>query len=465
MIEGAAANILDFGADPTGVADSSAAIQAALNSGNTAIYLPNGTFNILTTLNVPMGVSIFGSGAKSILSPKTVNCFLLLASDYIGNVQFSNFTVLGDTPTQFAFKYETLAVGNRVTGVLFQNLTLGNILPGYFNGLWYGTFRSCTFYNCYAGIQFVGQNVKCLIDDCRIIAGGSGVGDSVGVLITGAPNPIVTGTYKRGEDIQITNTLIFGFDVAIDATDVMYFAVTRSDLDYVQKIGVKITQADATCNVIGNWIATDAATTTPFRAVSFEALGALRQSQAKVAENVCIGIGGALQSEGVYVGGNQSGVVIDSNELRGYTYGVSLNGGIKSRVTNNTFVSSVTYDVFMFSTQNNYFAGNNFSGSVYRNPTQTGPNQYGENNGYLTKASGLIPVGAGALTATVTLASLGLPSGDPVISRVTYAVVCMPGVDRGAIFGSCDGTNVTFAAKTAFGPASSLPFTVQAIDD
>ena len=458
-------SVKDFGAVGDDTVDDSVAIQAALNSGATGIYVPNGTYKLLSTLNVPEGVSIFGSGANAIFKPRTVNCFLLQASSYIGNVQFSNFTVLGDTANQYAFKYESLAAGNRVTGVLFQNLTTGNIKPGYFNGLWHSTFRSCTFYGCYTGIQFVGQNVKCLIDDCRILKGGTGVGDSTGVYINGAISPIVTGSYKRGEDIQIRNTLIFGFDIAVDAVDVMYFAVTRSDLDYVQKVGVQITQADATCNVIGNWIAIDAATTSPFQGVSFVALGSPRTSQAKVAENVCIGIAGALQSEGVYVGGNQLGVVVDSNELRGFKYGVSLNGGAKARVVNNTFVNSVTYDVFMFATVGNYFAGNNFSGSVYRNPTQVGPNQYGENLGYLTRASGSIPVGSGQITATVSLVSLGLPSGNPTTSRVTYAVSCMPDVDRGAINAACDGTNVTFTAATPYGPASSLAFTVQAIDN
>lgn len=464
MVDGAPVNVLDFGAVGDGVADDSAAFQAALDSGASSVYIPNGEYAIFTTLNVPMGVSITGSGAECVLRPKTVNCFLFLASDYIGNVKLSNFTVLGDTATQFAFKYETLATGNRITGILFENITTGNLLPGYFNGLWYGTFRSCTFYNCYTGLQFAGQNIKCLVDDCRIIKGGTGTGDSTGVVITGAISPIVTGSYVRGEDIQVQNTLIYGFDVAINAVDVMYFAAISCDLDYVQKIGVKITQADSTCNVKNNWIAIDSSTANAFRGVSFENLGAVRESQAAVANNVMIGIGGVLQSEGVYIGSNQSGVVVDGNELRGFQYGVSVNGGVKSRIVNNTFNNSVQFDVYMYTTSGNYIAGNNFESSIYRHPTQIGPNQYGENIGYLTRASGFIPVGAGQLTATATLASLGLPTGNTTTSRVGYMMTLMPDLDRGAIYGTCDGTNVSFTAKTAYGPASTLAFTVQAID-
>jgi hypothetical protein len=52
MIEGAPINILDFGADPTGVADSTVAIQAAFNSTNQKIVFPNGTYKISASLEL-----------------------------------------------------------------------------------------------------------------------------------------------------------------------------------------------------------------------------------------------------------------------------------------------------------------------------------------------------------------------------------------------------------------------------
>jgi len=50
MINGASLNVLDFGADPTGATDSTAAIQAAINQAGTSngglIYVPEGTYLI-----------------------------------------------------------------------------------------------------------------------------------------------------------------------------------------------------------------------------------------------------------------------------------------------------------------------------------------------------------------------------------------------------------------------------------
>ena len=52
MITGAPVNALDYGADPTGVANSTAAIQAALNASSN-VYLPPGTYRIETSLSIP----------------------------------------------------------------------------------------------------------------------------------------------------------------------------------------------------------------------------------------------------------------------------------------------------------------------------------------------------------------------------------------------------------------------------
>lgn len=70
MISGAPFNVLDYGADPTGVADSAAAIQAAISAaavgvgGSTGatVYFPTGTYAIGTTLLLPNRVALVGSG-------------------------------------------------------------------------------------------------------------------------------------------------------------------------------------------------------------------------------------------------------------------------------------------------------------------------------------------------------------------------------------------------------------------
>jgi len=52
MITGAPVNVLDYGADPTGVADSQPAIQAAIDAGATDIVIPAGTYRINSSITI-----------------------------------------------------------------------------------------------------------------------------------------------------------------------------------------------------------------------------------------------------------------------------------------------------------------------------------------------------------------------------------------------------------------------------
>lgn len=63
MIDGAAANVLDYGADPTGSNDSTTAIQAAITN-NSAVYVPAGTYRISSALQIRKNnFSLFGAGS------------------------------------------------------------------------------------------------------------------------------------------------------------------------------------------------------------------------------------------------------------------------------------------------------------------------------------------------------------------------------------------------------------------
>jgi len=64
MIQGASVNVLDFGADPTGTTDSTAAIQAAIDSLTAGIVnIPVGTYKTVATINMKNGVSLIGFGS------------------------------------------------------------------------------------------------------------------------------------------------------------------------------------------------------------------------------------------------------------------------------------------------------------------------------------------------------------------------------------------------------------------
>lgn len=69
MIDGAEFNVLDFGADPTGVADSTDAFRSAIGAygDKRSIYVPTGTYKITGQLWLGISKTIFGDGRGATL--------------------------------------------------------------------------------------------------------------------------------------------------------------------------------------------------------------------------------------------------------------------------------------------------------------------------------------------------------------------------------------------------------------
>jgi hypothetical protein len=66
MIAGAPANVLDFGADLTGVADSTAAINAALAASN-IVYMPPGIYRTTSSINVSANQQLYGASGGTVI--------------------------------------------------------------------------------------------------------------------------------------------------------------------------------------------------------------------------------------------------------------------------------------------------------------------------------------------------------------------------------------------------------------
>ncbi len=98
MIDAKIANVVDFGADPTGVADSTAAIQAALNA-ELNVYIPPSTsvaFKITAPLTIRNGTTIYMDGARI---TSTVAGIFRLPSGGRSTIYAANAVLQTDTTT------------------------------------------------------------------------------------------------------------------------------------------------------------------------------------------------------------------------------------------------------------------------------------------------------------------------------------------------------------------------------
>jgi hypothetical protein len=187
MISGAVANVLDFGADPTGTADSTASIQAAIDSfGNTpantagSIYLPQGTYKVSSeiVLNGQSGFGIFGDGKflttvfASNWTDNTKSIFRFVNGAYCFVKEISLNAQSSGTQVKSAIEVQVSApITPTPQGMTFENVYIDGVQSnGFFAGIRFfadvgqdnnnerGLFYNCDFRLCENGISIENYN-------------------------------------------------------------------------------------------------------------------------------------------------------------------------------------------------------------------------------------------------------------------------------------------------------------------
>lgn len=156
MITGAPANVIDFGADPSGVSDSTTAIQAAINSLTSGLVLfPGGTYTVSDKLVLKSNVSLTGNGATlTYTTPyEDDQGFLTDNNVAVENVNIEGLVFDGNgtwTSTSFANPYgggNSVGFTNGQRGIRLDNASTKNIVVknNVFTGLEQGFYSvACT---------------------------------------------------------------------------------------------------------------------------------------------------------------------------------------------------------------------------------------------------------------------------------------------------------------------------------
>jgi hypothetical protein len=118
-------SIVDYGADPTGVANSSGAIQAALQSGAQSVYVPPGTYSMTTniSLSISTNVTFYGLGTI-IYTGTTGNTNPLIAIETGNNtLTIDGLSFDGDNKIAAGIRIQNTAVPSSNT---LPNCTISN---------------------------------------------------------------------------------------------------------------------------------------------------------------------------------------------------------------------------------------------------------------------------------------------------------------------------------------------------
>jgi hypothetical protein len=149
-------SVKDFGAVGDGVADDTAAIQAAINSGAKSVVFPAGVYSTSSQLTLAANQSLQGDGAEvtSIIAKASTDFQYVAYHTGGANIKISGITFDANQAnratvlTTTAIPLLLVSVTNcRVSECTFQNAVGTSSVPGFGMAIG-GTSSRCTIHNC-----------------------------------------------------------------------------------------------------------------------------------------------------------------------------------------------------------------------------------------------------------------------------------------------------------------------------
>lgn len=396
-------DVRQTGALGDGTTDDTTAFQEALDfveaSGGGMVTVPTGEYHITAPLQLPPRVAMRGTGPASILRVTGCNGLIINASDEIGPRGISDFALQGRGCENFTAIVIDVEDSRRAQGLVFERLYLSFFGTGLRSrGLWHSTFRTITMNQIWGGGVFSGRNVKILIDDCRLTHASllRGTGEAVGFTVGDEKHT------SRPEDVQISNTIIYGFEKGIVWRTALFGGVTNCDLDACTRAGLELVTADGGFNFSNNWV----------NIISPSGLGidctALgydpKTTNVLLSNNNINSTSKSPALAGVRVGSRQSGISIHSNSVSGiWSNSVHIDGAHRVSVANNKVDGKIAIE-----RSNDVSLSYNFAGGGLR-LTDNLRLDVGVGLGPQSpKITGTVTIPAGKSLQTATFQSLGL---------------------------------------------------------
>lgn len=193
MIQGSPVNVLDYGADPTGSADSTAAIQAAIDTNGT-VWIPNGTYSI-TTLDLKqkypniIGESTNGTILKARSSVQSmIDAYETIDGQvtplYISNLTFDGNDLIAASGACIRMRFRHMS---NIENCYFHNANSISANGIFALDTWLTSINNCRFTLCYNGLQLGGSNHRSTTNSCSFTACSNAgiVCDSQGTALDG----------------------------------------------------------------------------------------------------------------------------------------------------------------------------------------------------------------------------------------------------------------------------------------
>jgi hypothetical protein len=193
-------SVLDFGADDTGVADSTTAFQNAIDS-NSSVFIPAGTYKITDTITVPANKQLYGVGlASDLVVTITAGDYAIYAGDSTValnyGISLSNFNItLTTAATKGIMLYGTCAaqvLNVRVQGSEPNKQIIGFAIDGGNQSSFFNYLQNCHVSHCNVGFDILKSGssyaTQQVFIDCSVTGDySSGDTSSIGYNFSNTP--------------------------------------------------------------------------------------------------------------------------------------------------------------------------------------------------------------------------------------------------------------------------------------
>ena len=327
-------SVLDFGADSTGATDSSAAFQAAVNAAK-FVLVPQGTYLINTTVNIPTQVNLIGQGmynVSNIIVNNDITCFNITNNVTLKNlfITHTGDGIIVNAPQALSIILEFITFYASSTSSTKDLI----YTSGSFTWIRQCGFNSARPYGNCINLDRTGDVIN--IESHIELNGFGGAGSAI--VIQSSDNS------GRPEGVHITNNSFIGQHENLRINQVLECTISNNVFDQGGAYNVIFNPTGSGINSVqltGNYFSTPSAPSDGVAVVHLNPTSGIPLAQIGFTDNTFTfcGIGCALYAPATSITfvGNSFAAIGNA--------GIGLNGVQKAVILGNTFDSVTTTNI------------------------------------------------------------------------------------------------------------------------
>ena len=417
MVNGAPFNVLDYGAVGNGIANDTAAIQAAINAAGAAVYggavyFPVGEYVVTNTITVPAKVSLYGE-TIGVRDGNNAQYGPVLIKKHANNCVVFNKTVAGWQTAQNIGIVGVDAANTGGSGFVVNTsdvvLDSCKVFGAYLHSFVIGDGTATSYANeliaCYSNNPQTGSNY---VIDSTLFRGHNLLSDGGmrGLII----QPTAT-NWSIGE-CHFEGFTEIGISIGTSQGKT-YGKTYVAGTNVTGLIGVQVYGTASGNTLTGLQIAFNAVRVGS-KGLEIKDTSTTTTLRDSTISSAAIGVFDATT-------GTPAATYLDGNTFVGCTIGIKA-ASQGAKYIGNTFINSTTQDITHDAGSGGLWMGNRFSlsGNAAINPGVTGQggnfsgNAVKNNYGYVSKNSGYVSAGASGATIAHGLAAAPIANGSVI---------------------------------------------------